>query len=322
MRYDPGLYLYASARIRALESRLVGREKLRQLLELPDAEAILEALREHGIPKTDDPLAAPEAALKAAFSAVAESVPDPTLPLFLQYPYDCHNLKVLEKCRVQGSDPAPLLIDLGSIPTETLLTAPEQAWIALLPPHLSQAVGEAREAYAKTGDPREIDFLLDRAAFADMAAAAAPFPLAPEWVAAKADLTNLLICYRILRLYPGELGQTTLRACALHGGSLGTDRLLTWHAEGEDAFLEALSHTPYAGIFEKDAPFSLIERRADDALSHRILGARSESFGAEIPIVYLLAAETQCKNLRILLAGKLAGKDTDTIRSGMRECYV
>ena len=46
------------------------------------------------------------------------------------------------------------------------------------------------------------------------------------------------------------------------------------------------------------------------------------TFGAEVPIAYLLALETQSKNLRILLAGKRAGQDRDTIQAKLRACYV
>ena len=50
--------------------------------------------------------------------------------------------------------------------------------------------------------------------------------------------------------------------------------------------------------------------------------ARYVTFGAEVPIAYLLAAERQSKNLRMLLAGKEAGLDAQRIQARMRESYV
>ena len=41
-----------------------------------------------------------------------------------------------------------------------------------------------------------------------------------------------------------------------------------------------------------------------------------------INLAYLLAAERQSKNLRILLVGKAAGLDAQAIQTRMRESYV
>ena len=155
MRYDPLDYLYTSARIRAMESRLVGREKLNQLLAAPTVRDVERALKEWGATEEQ------EYGLKSAFAAVSESLPDKGLLRFLQYPYDCHNVKTLEKCRIKGVDPKELLIDLGSVSTECLLTVSEKELFSLLPTHLAKGVEEARAAFAKTGNPQEIDFTLE-----------------------------------------------------------------------------------------------------------------------------------------------------------------
>ena len=64
------------------------------------------------------------------------------------------------------------------------------------------------------------------------------------------------------------------------------------------------------------------EKRADDHLMTLIRRARYVTFGAEVPIAYLLAAERQSKNLRILLVGKAAGLDAQAIQTRMRDSYV
>ena len=316
VRYDPLDYLYASARIRAMEGRLVGRERLNQLLSaqtVSDAEKMLD---EWGASKGQ------EYGLKGAFAAVAESLPDRSLLHFLQYPYDCHNLKTLEKCRIKGTDPERLLIDLGSVPTEILLTVSENELLSRLPTHMAQAVALARDAFAKTGDPQELDFIFDRAAYADMAAAAAPYPFAAELVGTQADLINLMMCLRLLRMQNGELGRSVLTRAALPAGTLDELFLLDLYDGGEEAFYKRLSATPYEAVFAKDRTLADTEKRADDHLMALIRRARYVTFGAEVPIAYLLAAERQSKNLRILLVGKAAGLDAQAIQTRMRESYV
>jgi vacuolar-type H+-ATPase subunit C/Vma6 len=202
-----------------MESRLVGREKLNQLLTAPTVGDVERALEEWGAAKKQ------EYGLKSAFEAVTESLPDKALLHFLQYPYDCHNLKAIEKCRIKGVRPDALLIDLGSVSTKRLLTVSEKEVFALLPTHMAMGVEAAREAFAKTGDPQEIDFILDRAAYADMAKAAAPYPFATELVRVQAELLNLLMCLRLLRMRNGELGRSILIRAALPVGSFDGGRM-------------------------------------------------------------------------------------------------
>lgn len=315
MRYDPADYLYASARVRAMEGRLIGREKQASLPDMSEAE-LAGAIARGELPACED-----ESALADAQDAVARSLPDPALIRFLQYPYDCHNLKVLEKCRVKGEDPTPLLSMLGSVPREQLLSPPDGGLSALLPPHLAAAVDEARDAYSKTGDPRGIDLILDRAAFVDMKEAAGDVPFAAAWVERRADLLNLMLCLRSL-LMGGELGRTLLRSALLPVGSFDEAALLALYDGGEAFFYDEVSKTPFAKVFLKGERLAVTEKRADDFLMELVRGARSVTYGAEVPLAYLLALETQCKNLRILLSGKRMGLDRDTILSRMRDFYV
>lgn len=312
-------YLYASARIRAIQGRQSWQREMDRLLALPDANAVLGTLRDMTNAPADTDVT--EHILREAFRAVAESVPDPDLILFLRYPYDCHNLKVLEKSRRKGTDPAPLLIDLGSVPVKALQTVWENGQLSSLPPHLRAAVSEAREAFDKTANPREIDFILDRALYADMAMAAA-LPLSLAWVEAKADLTNLLICCRLLRCETTDAGRSLLHRACLPAGRYDETALSALYEGGEEHLAEALLQTPYEGIFEKDLPFATIERRIEN---HLIALARQQSnvaFGAEVAVFYLLEMHVLASNLRILLAGKAAKLDVATIKSRMRDCYV
>ena len=103
LRYEPTEYLYASARIRALETRLLHTKQRGQLLSAPSVRALLDELDAKDADRTltdgERGEVILQERLQAAFAVVRDSVPDPTLTRFLQYPYDCHNLKVLEKCR-------------------------------------------------------------------------------------------------------------------------------------------------------------------------------------------------------------------------------
>ena len=113
-------------------------------------------------------------------------------------------------------------------------------------------------------------------------------------------------------------GRLMLFACDQKVEHLNKD----FYDGGEEIFAEKVSRTPFEGVFETGISLSEAERAADDRLMALICQTRSIPFGAEVPVAYLLAVEAENKNLRILLAGKKAGLDRDTILRRMRACYV
>ena len=327
--YSPSDYLYASARIRALEARLATKEQLGALAEGgAPADVIATLFEAAGVAPTaerngKDAEAALLAVLKGAIATVAASVPDQSIVHLIQFPYDCHNAKAYLKCHYRGIDAAPLLIDAGSVPANDLQAALKKNDRTLLPSHMSEAFSEAEEAYAKTGDPREIDFLLDRALFEDLADAANAFPFAKEIFEAKADLANILICLRLVRSNP-LTAEALFGKAALPGGTLEKDLFAPAFTQGEHAFLKALAATPYQTVVKnaKASTPAELEKRADDYITKRLSTAKNLPFGAEIPLAYLLALEGIIKNIRILLSGRAAGLDGATLLSRVRESYV
>ncbi len=321
--YQPTDYLYISARLRAREAGLVGKERLSRLSELNSAEEVLSALVSEGILQggaSEDPEAALAAVLREAYDTVRAGAPDASLFAFLQYPTDCHNVKSVLKCHYRGISPEALLIDAGTLRTKELQELSEQPPEGL-PSHMRAAIAQARTAYERSGDPREIDFILDAACFADMQESAATLPLAAELVRVRADLINLSTCYRLLQMRAGEAGAATLAHAFLPVGSLEKDALLSLYAAGESAFLEYVAHSAYAVVFA-GSTLSEIERRADDLYMQIARRAAQVPFGAEVLIGYLVGVEYAVKNLRILLAAKRAGADSRTLGRRLRESYV
>ena len=326
-RYDPTAYLYTSARLRAMENALVGKERLARLAELSSSEEILRALVAEGVAPvtradgTLDGEAMLEGMMLSALATVRESVPDPDITLFIQYPYDCNNVKVLEKCRIRGISPEGLLSHLGSIAPEALTAALQENDLSLLPHHMREALPAAREAFAKTRAPREIDLHLDRALFLDMADAAAPFPLAARLVATRIDLINTLTFLRLCD--GGEVARALLVQALLPGGTLPVAQFVKLLDGGAEALGLWLGSTALSPLFAADiTTHAARERAADDLLMRLVREAKGVTFGAEVPIAYLLATEVSVKNLRILMAFRDIGRTADPAEGGLRESYV
>ncbi|MBR3893550.1 MAG: V-type ATPase subunit [Clostridia bacterium] len=327
-------YLYHSARIRALECALLGRDRLEKILAA-DGEAVLTLLNEYGItPVTDAEsgrLLREETLLgelHGSYAEIASLASDETVLRLWRYPYDCNNVKAAIKGFIRRIDPRSMMFDFGTLETETVIAMAQSGDFSALPPAMAIAADEAVQAFAKTKNPQQIDLLLDRACYADMLAAAerSGVAFAVALVREKIDLINLLIVVRILRMKLGESGKALLSASLLTGGNLSLAQLLSWFAAGESVMWDRLYYTSYGKLSEavaaSDRSLTAVERSADDFWMAHVKEAKYASFGPEVLIAFLQAHEYQVRNLRIILAGKTAGLPAETIRERIREGYV
>ncbi len=150
--YSPSDYLYASARVRALEAKLPAKEQLGAVLGGGNPADLVAALFEAAgvapaqAAKYTDTEEAMTAILEGAMKVVCASVPDPGITRLVALPYDAHNVKVYLKCEATGQDPLPLAIDLGTLPAAPLFEALRQGDVSRLAPHTGRALHEAKEA--------------------------------------------------------------------------------------------------------------------------------------------------------------------------------
>lgn len=340
-KLQPTEYTYASARIRSLENRIVGRERMDALIESRSVEEVMDRLAEYGY-------ALPEAAeasdatgklssadreallltvLREAYDEVEQAVPDVAVFRYLRYPYDCNNVKVAIKCAIRGISAEGLLFDFGTVPADRVETLLREGKYDAFPPALAAAIPVAKDAYDRTSDPRRIDTVLDKACYADMLAAAVEGgdETLLSWVKAKIDLTNILTTLRILRMGMGSAGAAFLEETLLAGGSLEATFFTKIYDEGEARLWEALSPTAYyrlAFVEGDPRPLSAVEKACDDLYMNLVREGARIPFGAPVAGGYLIGCETAAKNIRIVLAAKEAGLDASVLRERVRLSYV
>ena len=328
-RKSPTDFLYASARIRAMENTLVGRERLGSLAEMRSPGEIFAALNSYGIETVTGADGKPDAeatllsALRAGFSEVATACGGGALFAFLRYPYDCNNIKAILKCNHRGVPAEGMLIDAGTVPAGKLPEMLKNERYEELPARMGAAIPGATEAFAKTKNPQEIDLALDRACYADMAAGAGD-PYTAKIVSLRADCTNILMCLRLLRMGATYPMRAALFSALLPGGTLGEGFFTEAFDGGESRLVDMVSMTELAPLFltEGERTLSAVEKNADNLVMEFVKTAKFVPFGAEIPVAYLIGLETAVKNLRILLSGKAAGLSAEEIRGRLRESYV
>ncbi|MEG1987911.1 MAG: V-type ATPase subunit [Oscillibacter sp.] len=325
-------YLVISARIKAMETGLLTRERMEQILEARSDDEAIKLLQECGYPELDatNPEAL-DAALSAAREATLEDLtdgaPDSRYIDIFKLKYDYHNAKVILKARAMGVDAQHMLMDMGRVPAAELKAAMDSGELDSLPTLLAAAVAEARDVLDTTRDPQLSDIALDRRSYQDMAQVAASTGSAflAGYVRAVIDAVNLRTLVRTLRM--GKSAEF-LQGVLVEGGEMDPASILAVSAAGGSGLSELYAPTALHGAAEAGAEalnggaLTAFEKLCDDAVGEYLSGAQLIPFG-EAPLVgYLAARETEYTNLRILLMGRGTGLPPEVIRSRLRASYV
>ena len=120
-------YLAVSARIRAMETRLLTVERMEQLLSARTEEEVTRVLQDCGYPALsamapDEMDAALAAVRRETLKDLSGGVPDVGYLDVFKLQYDYHNAKAILKAGAMGTDPASMLTELGRVPAEELRT--------------------------------------------------------------------------------------------------------------------------------------------------------------------------------------------------------
>jgi len=323
-------YLYLSTRLRALERNLLTQSRMERMIDAPTAAEAAKVLTEIGYGEFSPDS---EAALSEALSQEREKVfaelyrfaPDRAVVDVFKVKYDYHNIKTMLKARHTGADGRRLLVDAGRVEADRLARALEEGEYGSLPPEMAQAAREASEVLSATGDPQRCDFVLDRAYYAEMLSRAEDTGSAflVRYVQATIDAANLRSAVRTLRMQKdGEF----LRRVLFPGGAVPVDRVLSAALNGnlEEPYrtgaLKTAAELGAAAV--KGGSLTAFEKACDDAVTSFVAGAKRTPFGVEVVIGYLAAKELEFTAVRVIMSGRMAQLDGETIRERLRESYV
>ena len=326
-------YAYATARVRAVEIRLLDAARLDRLVEAPTAEDAVKQLSEAGygdgqdLTRTDwETVLDGEPVRVHAY--LAGFMPQPEVLDVFRTRDDYLNLKRLMKATFQAQDLSTVRCVPGTVPAAVLVRALTERRVTDLPPVMGAAMLEAMDEYGKRADPRDIDLVLDRACFRQMADMAAVWEneFLTGLVAHMTDMANIRIAIR------GKLvgeGEAFFGKALLAGGFIPPDRLRGIPERSMDALLESLRLTYFgeaaiAGYegYRQGRGMSWLERLLDDRLMVYIRQARHVTMGVEALVGYLLARESEIRNVRIIMTGKTNGLPQAQIRERLRLAYV
>ena len=115
----------------------------------------------------------------------------------------------------------------------------------------------------------------------------------------------------------------------LQGGRLREQSFTGNYEEPYPQFAERVSPFGFGELFSRGAveaantgQFTLLEKLCDDRRMRFLKDAHYVTFGPEPIAAFYLAKESENKNLRMILTGKLVGTEPAVIKERLRETYV
>ncbi|NLA52526.1 MAG: hypothetical protein GX860_10460 [Alcaligenaceae bacterium] len=314
--------VYAVARTRALETKLLNKEKLARIIEAPDAASGLKILTEYGYGggRTDY-----EAMIDYELSEMSGYINSVTPNRYATgaflLKYDCHNIKTIFKAKMLGISPDDLLTGIGTIDREKLKSAIEDGDFEILPPNMAQAARELKEK-TELGQvpPQSVDLLLDNACFADMAhyASESGDEFVIECVRAVADLLNFRTVLR------AKKGAIPLEKALVGGGSVPKERFIQCAEMQADEILIKTGIAKYGRAvniedYVKTGSTKVLEKQADDYILGLAKQKKYESFSIAPLIGYILAKEREAQAVRLIMIAKANGAESQMIQERLRE---
>lgn len=328
-------YAYASARIRAKETKLLRRSHFDRMLDASTADEAYKVLTEseYGIPGKNtagvfayEELLADE--MKKCYMLLEEIAPQAELVKAFQRRHDFFNIKVLLKSEFSGKEMPGILMDTGTIDKDAVTGMIRERDYSELTPVMQQAVEQTREIFSKTRDPQIVDIILDKASYhqlvIDLKGINSPF--LHRLAEIITDITNIKMFIRAKFL---NKSWDFIEKILLKDGTIPEKLYFESSENTIDDFVEEIRHSEYEGVLVKGWEMSKnkkdssdIEKLLDDYIMEYIQRAKLVTMGVEPLTAYLFAKEAEIRNVRIIMTAKINELSVDLVRERLRESYV
>lgn len=319
-------YIYAVARIRALEMSLFSQAVIEQLIAQKTYADCLQFLSEKGWGDTEagaqDAETILNRELEKTWTLIKEMVSDQTVFDVLLIQDSFHNLKAAIKTVVDGEVQANVFYDNASVSGEELVEIIKNKDFRSLPESMRECALEAYECLVHTGDGQMCDVIIDRAAMRAMLAAAEKNgdALLKEYAETVVAVADIKIAVRSVKT---EKGLDFMRRAMEECKTLNVERLMRAALSGMPDVIKYLEETPYSGgAAALSDSSSAFERWCDNRIIEAIRPQKYNSFTIGPLVAYVLARQNEIKTVRIILTGKLNHLPDDAIRERVREMYV
>lgn len=265
--------------------------------------------------------------LRRAYGMIQEQVPDERLSELLTMEYAYHNLKVLFKETITDQDFSGTLIDVSRYPIYEFRKAVATQESTVLPELYLNSIRNLHQLFSESPGITGIDVYVDSEYSEHLIKLAQEMdePDVLEYAKLKIDLENLSTFFRAKSL---GFSANHIQAVLSDFGSVPKRYFVDLASDNLSGILGALKESDFRTIinasYDDHNEFSLsrLERQIDKAEIEYLSKARMKVFGPLPVLSYINAIETEVKNLRLILTGKLNSVDSEIVRERMRLNYA
>ncbi len=324
-------YAYAVARIRANEQSLLTSAELEQLALAPDADAVRRLLEARGwldAERAEETGEALDRKAQEAWQLLRAVAPDIRELDFLIIRHDFHNMKAALKSfvytRTSGrEDRDAIRFMLPSVldPQEIRRAVYGQE-ARDLPEFARDAIRDTYDVLVRTMDGQLADIRLDALALdrsMELASATGSVFLRElaELQCAAADMKTALRAARTGR------DEAFLETALSRAGMLDRPAIIRAAADGEQALLAHFSSTRFGEAADsyRISP-AAFEKWWDDRVMAHAQKAKYISLGVAPLAAYHIAADTEIRSVRMILASKRGGFPPEILKERLRMAYV
>ena len=316
-------YIFAVARIRANETRLLTQQELNTVISAAGYDDAVRRLNDKGynIDGADYGTALNEK-LNKEWELIFSLLPDKNEFNSIILRNDFKNLKVILKALVCEKETDGLFSSPSVYNPDEIKKLVFENRNDLLPLPLQHCERSARRILNQTGFAQLADSVIDRAAmeWAIKEAKKADNGIMLEVAEASAAVADIKILYRCIL---SQKAESFMLRCVCECDAFEKDGIIKAAANGMEAFITFISHTKYSLLVPALKEGSTVfEKECDDTLMKVLYKGKYEAFGISPLAAYYFAVNTEIMNVRIILSAKKNGLSEDTIRERMRMLYV
>ena len=317
--------IFANAKASALETKLLGSERLSRMIDCARPSDALKVLQETGFgeglsvpPSEAEKLIEAEERAYTAF--VRETSPSEKLTRFLLARYDYHNAEAVMRAKYLKRDAKSMTGAEGAFPLALMEEKIFADDYGAFGAELSAALAAADELFvggAATG--RQINTLFSRAKFRDLSALAHGDKALSEIAALRADAANIGIALRT---------RSAARAAEMTvaGGVLTAEEIAYLAEESAENIREKFRYSPRKEMisaaledFAAGQPLTSLERIADGAAVTVLARDRYTDEGNRPFMRYCFKKTAEIANVRIVMSCLNNGAEKAVIRARVRE---
>lgn len=326
-------YPYASARVKAIETRLITKEKLNRLMEAKDYDAAMRQLAEFGYGQSAGAQGSGsfevliQKELDEADALLEALSPSDVFTRIMRAERDYYNLKVLIKLLMQDKPLDSVPLSAGNLTVDTLRRAITENNYYDLPETMKEALQYIDRQFTIAADASIIGIALDRAYAKEIEALVNRMnnPLVSACFEAFFDISNILSLMRVRR---AGFTKDSFERVFVHGGRIDKRTLSDAFDLSDESIPAAVAKGAYSSVlsaafddFAKTGSLYMMEKSRDDYVLSLLKEQRHDMFGIGPLMGYYIAKQREAAAVRLVMTSKLGGIDAGVAGSRLKELY-